>query len=127
MIYYPWVQVGGVFMCICASGDNKPSGTDGCVCFEYDTGKRFFWSGGWQEAGSSSVEIQSGVVNLGAGGSATVTFNTPFSSTPKVVCTSQFNSADTSTTLSCHTVSTTGFTLRGAGNAAGNVAWIAHA
>ncbi len=73
----------------------------------------------------SNANIKSGIVNLTAGGSANVTFPTPFASTPRVVAISQFNSADTSTTLSCHTVTVNGFTLRGAGNAAGDVAWIA--
>jgi hypothetical protein len=80
---------------------------------------------GPQGPAGGNVLVKSGVVNLSAGGSANVSFTTAFPSTPHVVVTSQFSSADTSTTLSVHTVSTTGFTLRGAGNAAGNVAWIA--
>ena len=76
-------------------------------------------------AASGGADVRSGVVNLTAGGSANVLFARAFSSTPHVVVTSQFNSADTSTTLSVHTVSVNGFTIRGAGNAAGNVAWIA--
>lgn len=54
-----------------------------------------------------------------------VTFGTPFPTLPRVMVTSEFNSADTSTTLSVSPVSTSGFTIRGAGNAAGTVAWIA--
>jgi hypothetical protein len=77
-----------------------------------------------QHAGGGA-NVKSGVVNLTAGGSAVVTFVTPFASTPQVIVTNQFASADTSTTLSAFPVSTTGFTLRGAGNAAGTVAWIA--
>jgi hypothetical protein len=69
--------------------------------------------------------IKSGIVNLAAGGTAAVTFNTPFAAVPQVVATEQFSTTDTSTTLSCYSVTVNGFTLRGAGNAAGNVAWIA--
>ena len=69
--------------------------------------------------------IKAGIQALTAGGSANVVFATPFANIPKVVVTSQFNTADTSTTLCAHTVTINGFTLRGAGNAAGNVAWIA--
>ena len=50
-------------------------------------------------------------------------FTTPFSSPPHVVVTSQINNADTSCTYSAHTVTVNGFTLRGTGNPAGNVAW----
>lgn len=38
---------------------------------------------------------------------------------------SQFSTTDTSTTFSAYSVTVNGFTVRGAGNAAGNVAWIA--
>lgn len=70
--------------------------------------------------------VKSGIVaGLGANASANVMFTTPFSSVPRVVATSQFSSGDTSTTLSIHSVTVNGFTLRGAGNAAGDVAWIA--
>jgi hypothetical protein len=65
------------------------------------------------------------LVNLTAGGSANVAFVTPFSSVPHVVPGAQFNNADTSCTYSVHTVTVNGFTIRGAGNPAGNVAWIA--
>jgi hypothetical protein len=65
------------------------------------------------------------VVNLAAGGTANVVFPTPFQSVPKVFLTSQFSSLDTSTTLSAYSVTTSGFTMRGAGNAVGNVAWLA--
>jgi hypothetical protein len=73
----------------------------------------------------SNANIKSGIVNLTAGGSANVSFGTPFASIPRVVVLSQFNTSDTSTTLCAHSVTVNGFTLRGAGNAAGNVAWIA--
>jgi hypothetical protein len=54
-----------------------------------------------------------------------VAFVTPFSSVPRVVVLAQFNNADTSCTYSAHTVTANGFTLRGVGNPAGNVAWVA--
>lgn len=80
---------------------------------------------GIQGPAGGTVLVKSGLVNLGAGGSAVVTFGTPFPTIPQVMVTSAFNSADTSTTLSVFPVSTSGFTIRGAGNAAGTVAWIA--
>jgi hypothetical protein len=80
---------------------------------------------GHTHAGGSGPAVKSGLVNLGAGLSANVTFATPFASVPHVVVTSQINNADTSCTYSVHTVTANGFTLRGAGNPAGNVAWIA--
>ena len=71
--------------------------------------------------------VKSGVVNLAAGGSAVVTFGTafPLGVTPQIMVTPQFNNADSTSEVSAHTVTNTGFTIRGAGNAAGNVAWIA--
>lgn len=75
--------------------------------------------------GGGGPTIKSGVVNLGAGGSANVSFVTPFATTPRVLVTSQINNADTSSTISAHTVTANGFVLRGAGNPAGNVAWLA--
>lgn len=80
---------------------------------------------GHTHAGGSGPAVKSGLVNLTAGGSAVVVFATPFASTPHVVVTAQINNADTSCTYSAHTVTALGFTLRGAGNPAGNVAWIA--
>lgn len=79
------------------------------------------------EGGGGGPTVKSGIVSLGAGGTAAVLFGTPFGVgvTPHVVVCSQFNGADTSTTLFAHTISNVGFTMRGAGNAAGNVAWIA--
>lgn len=71
------------------------------------------------------ANTKAGIVNLAAGGSANVAFVTPFATVPKVVVTSQTNNADTSCTYSAHSVTVNGFTLRGAGNPAGNVAWIA--
>lgn len=78
-------------------------------------------------AGPGGATVKSGLVNLGAGGTAVVTFGTafPIGVTPHVVVCSQFNGSDTSTTLFAHTVTNAGFTMKGAGNAAGNVAWIA--
>lgn len=73
----------------------------------------------------SNGEIKSGVVNLGAGLTAGVVFATPFESVPHVVVTSQTNNADTSCTYSAYSVTVNGFTLKGAGNPAGNVVWIA--
>ena len=66
-------------------------------------------------------------MNLGAGATAVVTFGTAFAVgvTPVVVVSSAFNGSDTSTTLFAHTITNVGFTMKGAGNAAGNVAWIA--
>lgn len=75
--------------------------------------------------GAGGADIKSGLVNLAAGGSANVTFVTPFASVPHVLVTSQINNADTSSTISAHSVTVNGFTLRGAGNPAGNVAWLA--
>lgn len=75
--------------------------------------------------GTPGPTVKSGTVSLSAGGTATVTFTTPFASVPRVVATAQFSTTDTSTTFSCYNVTVNGFTLRGAGNAAGSVAWIA--
>jgi len=82
----------------------------------------------WQTpsgGGGGGANVKSGIVNLAAGGTANVTFTTPFQSVPHVVVSSQFNVADTSTTLGAYNVTVNGFTMKGAGNAAGNVAWIA--
>lgn len=73
----------------------------------------------------ADITLKSGLVNLGAGGSSAVTFVTPFATTPRVTVTAQFNNTDTSCTYSAENVTVNGFTLRGAGNPAGNVAWIA--
>lgn len=129
MAYTIWEREGGLFFDIAVSAETKRPGVDGCMCLEYDTGKRFFWNdGAWEEAYSASGSgplVKSGTVTLGAGASLTVAFATAFPVVPRVVVTSQFSSADTSTTLSCHSVTTGQFSLRGAGNAAGIVAWIA--
>ena len=69
--------------------------------------------------------IQYGVTSLTAGQNKSVSFPVAFASAPTVFVTSQVNNADTSCTYSAHTVTTTGFMLRGAGNPAGNVAWLA--
>lgn len=74
---------------------------------------------------SSESTIDSGIVDLGAGASANVTFAVSFLSAPKVVVTPNFNSNDASCQYYVHSVTASGFTLRGAGNPAGNVAWIA--
>ena len=76
-------------------------------------------------AGGGGANVKCGIVNLAAGGTAAVTFTTPFASVPRVVATSQFSTTDVSTTLSCYNVTVNGFTLRGAGNVLGDVAWIA--
>jgi len=90
------------------------------------TGKVLRDDGEWVvQSGGGGATIKAGVVSLAAGGSSAVTFQTPFSSIPQVVVTSQINNADTSCTYSVHSVTTDGFTLRGAGNPAGNVAWLA--
>lgn len=81
--------------------------------------------GTWVSVSGGGAAVKSGLVSLAAGGSSAVTFQTPFSSIPQVVVTSQINNADTSCTYSVHSVTTDGFTLRGAGNPAGNVAWLA--
>lgn len=75
--------------------------------------------------GGSAPVVKSGVVSLGAGGSANVVFATPFSSVPVVVPAAQFSNADTSCTYSCHSITVNGFTIRGSGNPAGLVGWIA--
>lgn len=117
---------GGNFFS-CLSTDAKPTVSEG-LCWEVDTGKKYKWvTNAWveeQSSGSGPV-VKSGLVNLTAGGSANVVFVTPFASTPHVVVTSQTNNADTSCTYSAHSVTVNGFTLRGAGNPAGNVAWLA--
>lgn len=75
----------------------------------------------------ANATIKAGIVNLGAGGNSPVTFTTPFpaGSTVKVLVLAQFNNTDTSCTYSAESVTVNGFTLRGAGNPAGNVAWFA--
>ena len=80
----------------------------------------------WQTpSAGGGADVKSGIVNLGAGGTANVTFTTPFSSVPHVCVTSNFSTTDTSTTLSAYNITVNGFTMRGSGNAAGNCAWIA--
>lgn len=76
-------------------------------------------------AGGGGANIKSGIVYLAAAGESAVTFNTPFASVPRVVAIQQFATTDTSTTLSIHSVTVNGFTLKGAGNVAGDVAWVA--
>lgn len=117
---------GGFYTCL--STDAKPVGAANCVVLETDTGNRYKWANNtWTlaESAGSGPTVKSGLVNLTAGGSANVVFVTPFASTPHVVVTSQTNNADTSCTYSAHSVTVNGFTMRGAGNPAGNVAWLA--
>lgn len=103
-------------------GIQGPPGNDGAQGIQGPEGPQ-----GPAGADGSNATVKSGIVNLGAGGTALVTFTTPFpvGITPHVVVCSQFNGADTSTTLYAHTITNLGFTMKGAGNAAGNVAWIA--
>jgi hypothetical protein len=77
------------------------------------------------EPGIGGPDVKSGLVNLTAGGSANVSFVTPFSSVPHVVVLAQFSNADTSCTYSAFNVTVNGCTIKGTGNPAGNVAWIA--
>lgn len=104
-------------MPVAFGGIKLPANPVGDVLFDDGT-----W--GPPPAGGGAT-VKSGLVNLGANGSANVSFVTPFANVPQVVATSQFSSADTSTTLSVHSVTVNGFTLRGAGNASGSVAWLA--
>jgi hypothetical protein len=99
------------------TGPQGPAGEDGLQGLQGPQGP--------QGPPGPSVAIKSGSVNLTAGGTANVTFTTPFASTPVVMVTAQFSNTDTSCTYSVSPVSTTGFTLRGAGNPAGVVGWIA--
>ena len=111
-----------------AQGEQGPPGNDGAPGADGAQGPQGIQGiQGPQGVPGSNATVKSGIVNLGAGGTALVTFGTAFGVgvTPHVVVCSQFNGADTSTTLFAHTISNTGFTMKGAGNAAGNVAWIA--
>jgi hypothetical protein len=101
-------------------GIQGPAGADGADGAQGSQGIQ-----GPQGPAGGTVAIKSGLVNLTAGGSANVAFATPFASVPHVVVLSQTNNADTSCTYSAHSVTVDGFTIRGAGNPAGNVAWIA--
>lgn len=107
--------------------DNKPTlGT--AAAKNVGTGANDVAAGDHTHAGGGSgPEVKSGVVSLTAGGSVNVAFPTPFASVPVVVPGAQFNNADTSCTYSCHSITVNGFTLRGAGNPAGFVGWIATA
>jgi hypothetical protein len=82
-------------------------------------------AGNHTHAGGNGPDVKSGLVNLTAGGSANVSFVTPFSSVPHVVVLAQFSNADTSCTYSAFNVTVNGCTIKGTGNPAGNVAWIA--
>lgn len=81
-------------------------------------------------SGGASIDVKSGEeLAIAENSEVTVTFGTAFSITPKVVCEFSDNSAELST-LSVHTVSTTGFTIKvnkigGGGNTNRDVAWIA--
>jgi hypothetical protein len=104
-----------------ADGAQGPAGNDGPQGPQGPEGPQ----GPQGEPGAGGAVVKSGLVNLTAGGSANVVFVSPFSSTPHVTVLSQINNADTSCTYSAHSVTVNGFTIRGAGNPAGNVAWIA--
>lgn len=112
-------------------GIQGPAGVEGPQGIQGDTGPQGIQGiqgiQGLQGPAGGNATVKSGVVNLGAGASAVVAFGTPFDVgvTPQVIVCSQFNGADTSTTLFAHTVTNASFTMKGAGNAAGNVAWIA--
>jgi hypothetical protein len=106
-----------------ADGQQGPQGEQGPQGVKGDTGDT--GPQGPEGQNGSGAPIKSGLVTLGAAGTANVTFTTPFSSTPHVTHCSQFNGADTSTTIYIYNVTVNGFTMKGAGNAAGNVAWIA--
>jgi hypothetical protein len=80
---------------------------------------------GPQGPAGGNVLVKSGTVNLTAGGTANVTFTTPFPSVPVVMITAQFANTDTSCTYSARSVTVNGFTAGGAGNPAGVVGWIA--
>jgi hypothetical protein len=80
---------------------------------------------GPQGPAGGNVLVKSGTVNLTAGGTANVTFTTPFPSVPVVTITPQFANTDTSCTYSARSVTVNGFTAGGAGNPAGVVGWIA--
>lgn len=115
-----------------AQGAQGPAGADGAQGLKGDKGDKGDTGAtgpqgpqGPAGADGAGAPIKSGLVNLTAGGSANVSFTTPFASVPQVVVLSQINNADTSCTYSAHSVTANGFTLRGAGNPAGNVAWIA--
>ena len=101
-------------------GIQGPAGADGADGAQGPQGIQ-----GPQGPAGSGAPIKAGIVNLGAGATSAVTFGTAFSEVPKVVVTSQIANTDTSCTYSAHNVTVSGFTLRGAGNPAGNVAWIA--
>jgi hypothetical protein len=80
---------------------------------------------GPQGPAGGNVLVKSGTVNLTAGGTANVTFTTPFPSVPVVMITAQFANTDVSCTYSARSVTVNGFTAGGAGNPAGVVGWIA--
>jgi hypothetical protein len=80
---------------------------------------------GPQGPAGGNVLVKSGTVNLTAGGTANVTFTTPFPSVPVVMITAQFANTDISCTYSARSVTVNGFTAGGAGNPAGVVGWIA--
>jgi hypothetical protein len=103
---------------------NKPSLGD-AAGKNTGTGAGDVAAGNHTHAGGSGPDVKSGLVNLTAGGSANVSFVTPFSSVPHVAVLAQFSNADTSCTYSAFNVTANGCTIKGTGNPAGNVAWIA--
>jgi hypothetical protein len=98
-------------------GIQGPAGADGAQGPEGPQGP--------QGPAGGNVLVKSGTVNLTAGGTANVTFTTPFPSVPVVMITAQFANTDTSCTYSARSVTVNGFTAGGAGNPAGVVGWIA--
>jgi hypothetical protein len=107
-------------------GIQGPPGNDGAQGLKGDKGDQGIQGiQGPAGADGAGAPIKAGLVNLGAGATAAVTFGAAFSEVPKVVVTSQIANADTSCTYSAYNVTATGFTLKGVGNPAGNVAWLA--
>lgn len=103
---------------------NKPTlGT--AAAKNVGTGANDVAAGNHTHAAGSGPAVKSGTVNLTAGGTANVTFTTPFASVPVVMITPQFANTDTSCLYSARNVTANGFTAGGAGNPAGIVGWIA--
>lgn len=62
---------------------------------------------------------------MAIGESRAITFPTPFATVPKVIAGWEFSNGDGSCSVSCHTITVNGFTIRTVGNPAGDVAWLA--
>ena len=112
-----------------ADGAQGPAGADGAQGIQgiqgADGSQGPQGPEGPQGPAGGTVLVKSGTVNLTAGGTANVTFTTPFPSVPVVMITAQFANTDTSCTYSARSVTVNGFTAGGAGNPAGVVGWIA--